>query len=429
MTRIFGRNAALFILLLVCFQSGLFAQDFIQGVIVTSDGIERTGFVQFRSTDSNPKRFRFREKPLGPVTVYEMGDLISVVAGGNRFEFAVVDIEVSVEREPSRKYDEFPFFEKDSVYLRVLLSGSRMLYQYRAPGGRDYFYTRNLNGKIELLVQKYWEQRSPDWIYIRKAENEEYKKQIAEYLQPFDVTDEIKTRLRYTKNDLVALVQKYYDFQNEKPQTIAQDEKSRLFLGVLGGRTRSDLYTKSPKTLTYLDDTDYNTSLETSYGLAADVLLSGTKERASFYSEMTYTRHHFSGSTTVVRIPEDVTTFTPDFDLEYLRFTALMRYKLANTRIQPFVNAGFSISHLFRQEIWVTTFRQFYGTERTTRSRILNDPDPRQYSNGVVFGGGLMFRGFSVEARYERNSNFSGYGSINAWLTNVHMLVMYRFEL
>ena len=147
-----------------------------------------------------------------------------------------------------------------------------------------------------------------------------------------------------------------------------------------------------------------------------------------FEVDALYKRFHFTGATTAVDVATNEKTTANSWE-----FPLLIKYRVSDHPIRPFVDVGLSLHHISDIKQITTTRVIPFGNPFTTSTSNPAELD-HQFNAGFVMGGGIELKTpllrISPELRYTRwgNENFqSRSGLLNSTQNQVEFLVGLTF--
>jgi len=111
------------------------------------------------------------------------------------------------------------------------------------------------------------------------------------------------------------------------------------------------------------------------------------------------------------------------FDLGYLSFNTAVRYKLLDSKVQPYIKAGISNSFMVSDKSNQRVFRKFYSSETTRDQKPLGEF--RKHEQALLLSAGLIFNRLSAEVGVEKGNGLSPYEGLKSSRTSFTFLVGY----
>jgi hypothetical protein len=228
--------------MLIAGSESLFSQvQFVQGYYVTNDGQRTECQIRFRSEDwrDNPKSFEYRANETAEPREADLDRVTELgLASGETF----FRIRVAMDRSTNNlnqldtklQTNELrsPVFASETLFLRLLVSGSATLYQYNE-GNLLRFFLSVSGGPVNQLVYKRYfartkgtgvHDRTKDDMFI--AVNEDYKQQLLNDLKCTDIRKQDIEGLSYDADKLKGIVSKYNSCKGGASVTYEKSRRS-----------------------------------------------------------------------------------------------------------------------------------------------------------------------------------------------------------
>jgi hypothetical protein len=214
--------ALILLLLTVSFN---YAQNtFQKGYIITNENKKTECFIKNEGWTNNPNQFKYKKTLDSPNL---KADLNTVKEFGieNVFKYRRFEVEIDKSSSYTKKLTNFRYsvFEKEIVFLKLLVAGDAELYSYRRSELIRFFYKKK-NSLKQLEYKKYL---SPN---NKVRENINYKKQLRDYFKCNVINT---SQIDYDKKYLVRFFINY-NLCKKSPNLInyAQKEKSKSKLNL-----------------------------------------------------------------------------------------------------------------------------------------------------------------------------------------------------
>lgn len=319
---------------------------------------------------SNPTQFEYQlnensEKKKATIkTVKEFG--INNVSKYVRF---IVDIDRSSMVVDNLSDNPKPIFNKEELFLLVLIEGKSNLYEYTDFNLKRYFYNYE-NSTVEQLVYKLYLTSSHS---MRK--NNHYKQQLLNNLTCSTITSKKIKKLKYSRKYLVRFFVEYNKCtQEDFINFIVKQKKSRFNLNIRPRFYHSSLSIK--KNGYPSRDTDFGSRLGVRLGIESEWFLPYYKNKLAIIIEPTY--QQFEGE-------EEIPRGNVKVDYKSLELPVGIRhYFFLNENSKLFVNL--SVVFDFSNQSIIEQF----GAKMELRTR-----------NNFAFGLGYNYKRFSVELRHQ----------------------------
>lgn len=307
----------------------------------------------------------------------------------------------------------------DSTFLLTLVRGARSLYFNRGEAGNENFYIPGDYG-FDLLVYKRYINDADGNI----SENKKYIGQLALYLRDCREIQSLLKDLSYTQHSLMNLFQKYFSCVSSTPDHLKIKEKRKPDIGALVGLSMTTLDFKGTG-YRYLVDTDYDLSVNLAMGLFFNARLAGNQGKWSISNELMLAFYECEGEYTDYENEDKYSIISTAIGSGFLRINSMIRYTYPVKKLQPYVNAGFSVGLVFMQSNDKRTYTKFYSSEKVERDEALGAF--RNYELSCLAGIGARYGRFHLESRYERGNGMSEYSGIKSITQRIYILLGYRF--
>lgn len=352
-----------------------YAQNkFQNGYFINNDGTKVEVLIKNDDWASNPTSFKYK---ISKDAAVKTGDISSIK------EFSVGDSQtyirynVNIDRSSNRLNElstkRTPEFKMETLFLRILVDGSKAtLFAYRDGNLRRFFY-KTPNEEINQLVYKQYKTEKG-----RVTKNELYKKQLAS----IDKCGNLNTDPGYYKNNLV----KYFiaintcNGKNDQLIDYTKNETAgnfRLKLKVGANYMKVD----AKELGIPFGDPNYSSDYKINprFGLELEYLLPFNNNRWGLFIEPSY--QSFEGEAELFIDGSVVIRRTVPVDYKSVEIPVGVRhyFPLKNEQSRLFLNAAVIFD---------------IAMNSTVRNNELNS------TNNLLFGAGYEFNKLSAEIRY-----------------------------
>ncbi|GAA3605974.1 tRNA modification GTPase [Flavivirga amylovorans] len=279
-----------------------------------------------------------------------------------------------------------PEFQKETLFLKVLIEGKANLYSYEEPNLLKFFY-KNENSKISQLVFKNY---MPVNDVIHK--NERYKQQLLNDLKCENITMNQIKNLEYKKNRLVSFFKKYNNCNNSENITFEKKQKRDLLnLTLRPGFKNSSLKIENGNYRGLsIRDADFNNELGFRFGLEVELLMPYNRNKWSLIIEPTYQSYKSEKEYS----DRSVNKITVDYKSIEIPI-GIRHYLFLNNNSKLFING----SAIFDLNSDSSIVFDFNGSSSTEKLEIESRPN-------MAFGFGYKHHDkYSLELRYQTNRN------------------------
>lgn len=301
---------------------------FEPGYIIGSDG-QRTE-VEIRNVDwsSNPTSFEYRVA--GGTSVE--GTLESIqefgVTGGSIYRKFTVDIDRSSDIVAKLSKERNPEFKSETLFLRQLVTGKAVLYEYLDSGLKRYFYAMEGGNPAQLVYKRYMVMdKSGRWESGNAGANEQYKQQVFNELKCPSISEKDAQNLKYDRGSLMKIFTRFNECTGTAvPTTESHEQKSVTHLTIRPGVANNSFS---------IDNGTSTTDLESAVifriGAEVEVVMPFNKGLWSVAFEPAYQSYSSKASSGTVTIDYK------SIDLG----VSLRRYFFTNEKNRLYANLGF----------------------------------------------------------------------------------------
>lgn len=183
--------------------------SFEKGYFMDHSNQKTNCFIEKIDWNNNPTKFKYKTSENGELQTISI-KLVKEFGIDNFSKYikSEVKIDRSSEAIQDLSYDKKPIFNKEELFLKVLIEGKANLYEYIDGNLKRYFY-KTENSNIEQLIYK-----SYKTIGNSIGENNGFRQQLLVNLKCNNSKlSEIKN-IRYTKNSLLKFFTKYNKCNN-----------------------------------------------------------------------------------------------------------------------------------------------------------------------------------------------------------------------
>ena len=355
---------------------------FEPGYYITDQGQKVNGLIQNEDWGNNPSAFEFKTDASAKAqtkdinTVKEFG-----VDNVSKYIRATVDIDRSANDIANMSMDRNPAFQKETLFLDVLVEGSATLYKYKDGQLTRYFFKVKDSEISQLIYKTYlFESR-------KTLENKTFQQQLFNEVNCKGKTIKQLINLDYTNSDLTD----YFLEQNICSNVPfvnyeIKGTKSDFNLSVRAGINFTDLVVLNP--VSSSRNIEFGTSTNARFGLEAEWLLPFNKNKWGITLEPYYEsykgdyfREGNSGPSSDFFSTIDYQSFSVPIGIRY--------YSFLNSNFAAFYNIGWQYHFDSNDEIINSRGNTTQGTLEIRASQ------------SFFLGAGLKYRGrYSLEFRY-----------------------------
>lgn len=383
---------------------------FEKGYFINNSNVKTECLIKNTDWKNNPTQFNFKITSESEIqqesieNVQEFG--IYDISKHIRIE---VDLDRSSERIKDLSKTSNPLFEKETLFLNVLIEGKASLYEYRETGLRRYFFATE-NKEIKPLIYKKYE-----GVDGNMGENTRFKQQLWNNVKCKNFKVDKLERLEYTKSSLVNYFTDYNNCENTS-FSVYSDKSGRKFLN-LNLRPRlnnSSLYLENLST--NFGDIEMDSQFSFALGLEAEYILPFNKNKWAVLIEPTY--RTYTAEETIESDNIVGGTLSAEADYSSIEIPlGLRHYFYINPNSKIFVNVSYIFDLAINSEVEFTRNdgTNFYTIELEQR-------------NNLGVGVGFMQNDrYSLEIRYHLDRR--SFGNDYYWdstYKNISLILGYR---
>lgn len=276
----------IYILFLMLVFTGLNAQiKFESGYFIKSDGERVECLIRNSEWKDNPSEFEYRMAENAEI---QKGDLKTVKEFGvydvSKYLRAEVDLDRSSDNVADLNTNRNPKYERETLFLNVLIEGDASLYSYVSGNLFRFFYSMS-DGEIKPLIYKRYLAIN-DKGEQRIAKNEQYKSQLRTDLQcDLALSDKIRN-LDYKSNILIGFFKEYNNCKNSEIVEFTGKGKTVFHLSIRPRMNSTSMryVNRTDKSL----DIPFENKTGFSAGIEIEMLLPFNKGKWAIYAEPSF---------------------------------------------------------------------------------------------------------------------------------------------
>jgi len=380
------------------------------------------GSIEYQNWDKTPKAIAFRSNNDSKSTICTPENIQSFSVAGERYVRAIVTIDESPSRDNELSDSETPQYKTDTVFLHVLIDGTKSLYYLKDKNLKEHFFIGQ-NGTYTTLVLIKYLNKVDGVTFIQKKEL--FKGQLNIYLQECSSIQKKINSVSYSKNDLIKLFNEYYKCTQEKTAYQPELDKIKSEFGILGGLSLTNLkFTGSNDNITALINTDYPYSKNFTFGGFFNIILPRKQGRLSFNNELIFTSYKVSGMNLDSYNVYIYTNTYSSIGYSYIKLNNLFKIKFPVKKIFLYIDGGISNGIAVSESSYIRVESQTYSIKNISESSLI---DPRKWERGVLLGLGSNIKSFSFEFRFERADGMSRYVDSSSPVKRYFFILGYKF--
>lgn len=362
--------------------------SFEKGYYIDNENQKTNCLIKNIDWKNNPTEFEFKlseNSELKKTTIKSIKEF--GIYGISKYIRNTVNIDRSSVKINNLSNDRNPKFNKEELFLKVLVEGKSNLYKYADNHIKKYFYS-NENSNIEQLIFK---------RYINSnnqiGENNRFRQQLWSALKCPNIKMREIGNVNYNQNDLVQFFTKYSECHNNEFINFKPTKNRDVFnLTIRPRLNSSSLSTQS--TLSYIRDIDFENKTGFGIGLEAEFILKFNKNKWAIIIEPTYQNYKSKKTTNINNASEG--TLLADVNYSSIEVPAGLRhYLFLNNNSKIFINASIIFDLSLKSSI------EFTGdTGSAGNISSLEIKSGRNFALGI---GYKQNDRYSLEIRYQTN--------------------------
>ncbi|MFL0352263.1 tRNA modification GTPase [Xanthomarina sp. GH4-25] len=397
------KKQLLFLLIMIISFCSYGQISFENGYYINNSNEKISCLIKNIDWNNNPTQFEYK---LSENSESQKGTIKSVKEFGinniSKYIRSTVNIDRSSDNINDLSDDKNPIYNKEILFLKVLIEGKSNLYEYADVNLKRYFYNID-NAIIEPLIYKRF-----NTIDKNIGKNYRFRQQLWVNLKcPNFKLSQIEN-IDYKKNDLVKYFIEYNECQNATVINYEQKQKIDFFNLTLRPRiNNSSLYivssTSNPKSF------DFDNEIGFGFGIEFEFILPYNKNKWAIAIEPTYQNYKSETISTYDNVSGGDLTANVDYSSIEIPFS-IRHYFFLNKNSKIFVNASYILDVSSKTLIELTRVdgSNFNTLEINSRNN---------------FGMGIGFKQsdkYSLEIRYQTSREILG--NDQAWSSNYKTL-------
>ena len=181
---------------------------FEPGSYLTSDGVEREGFILNKDWSSNPTEIRFRENPGATEELVVLEELRGFeIRGTSKYRRELLPVAPHATRNAQLARRQNPEYPEQDILLRILVEGAATLYEHKKGAGTNFYYSVGDGPVRRLLYNDYLDSTNA------RRTNMSYRRQLARDVSCEGASSDLP---RYRRDELVAYFRDYGECTGEE---------------------------------------------------------------------------------------------------------------------------------------------------------------------------------------------------------------------
>lgn len=251
---------------------------FEPGYFVDNSGVKTECLIRNYDWKNSPDQLEYKLLDVQDAQIRKIGEVKEFGVSNTKYVRFTVEIDQSVDALVNISSNKDPEFKEETLFLTCLVEGCASLYQ--SPAHKKFFMKVDSTEIVQLISKKYL-------LDNRVASNNAYKSQLYSNLSCSMITLEDCRNTRYTKSDLIKIINKYNDCKECSSITYQRIKSNETFnIKIKPGLRTSTLSKKNSENTT--DNVDFGWNTKFCLGLEAEFVFPFNKNKWTFVIEPTY---------------------------------------------------------------------------------------------------------------------------------------------
>lgn len=409
------------VLLLFFLSSPVFLQaqsSFTKGFVVTADGDTLKGFINDKDWDFHPNKIQFKQTEEGKVVEYTPKDLKMLqTESGKNFEVFTAEINQTPRKEIS--FDSKEKMEERTFFAQPIIKGVLSFYYYQSPNyEKHYLVQKGTDDLMELLEINY--KKKPNREVLAVTEKR-YIQQLKKLTYDCNVLDDKLKDLKLDMDEITDYVREYNTCKSALEKDFTNMYKKsgvKWEANLFGGFNRNSIsFASAGDTYKFMNAMDFGSRTGFAFGGGVNVILNKWNERWSAGLEWSTFKQEFEDEATINNGGISI-LYKARFETNINSLNLLVRYYLSQKSLRPYLKFGVGKARAGQTEKnSVTGESQFITNEYDDIQEI--DQSTTRY----IFGTGLNFSKFYLEARYSFGNGFEPIPRLDTKANEMYILL------
>ena len=404
-----------FILFLFTCYTAEAQKNFVSGYVVLNTGDTLKGLISDEEWKINPKVIYFKTTAESPAVKYTpLTTRMFCISNGNWYVSYTGQVDGSSLRISELKYNSNPPTVKDTLFLRVQVSGKATLLYARDYRERDHFFIWKTGDTIAELVYNKFLVSIYDGTHTKV--NEAYRSQLVKLVADCSSLSEkiMGIPLDYNRDDFVALIKQYNSCDGAVIEYAEPKEMWDFGFSILAGVNLCRLRFTSDND-GFLESIDMDRSFGYAAGLGFNAIIPRNRKQWSIFN-MVYLKNYTAYGNTTLNLADDKNSVYIDY--HYLKLATTIRYTAPKGVAKPFIGAGMTNGYALKD-------KNLYTNASGTVKELIDGP--KRYEFGLLVEGGLSFNHFAIVLSYEFSNGMSPFLDIQSHVATLYGMVGYTF--
>ncbi|GAB3196560.1 hypothetical protein GCM10027293_09300 [Pontibacter aydingkolensis] len=357
--------------------------------------------------DRNPLHIEVKVNSASAVQKLTVKDIKDFsLSTGDKYERYIVDVDKSPVELNQLKLDDLPLIERDTVFLKTLVTGNAELYYLKDGASKEHYFLKTGDETPLELIYKVTLLENESGTSVSRVPI--YKGMLSAKLTACNEISEKISKVPFKMNALMSLVEDYNTCTSGTTNTYTAKKQA----------IKHNIVTLAGGTFTTLDftGTDYPNLIGkdfkgTNYTVGVSLLSTLPRARAKWairndlmFKPLKAENKHETGNNSG---QENYTSVHTKFDIGYAGLNTSVRYNILDASIKPYVSLGVSYNLMVYNNSTQETYRRYYGIENTRQEEPMKDY--AKHEPALFFSLGLSTKRILAEGKFEKGSAFSPY--------------------
>lgn len=268
---------------------------FEPGYYISNDGHRVEGLIKNMDWETSPDNFLFQETTGGAARQFRISDAKEFgIINASRYVRATVDVDYSSNNLESLSSSPQPEYKKETVFLRLLVSGKASLYRHAGSGREWYFLQYDTTSMVPLVYKLY---KLPGGY----GTNAGFRSQLIGLFACESPGRKDIDRASYTQRDLTKLFLQYNACMSGEAVNLAAHERAQFNLWIRPRLTQASFaaqHYNGYNTTAF----DFEKQLNFSLGVEAEIILPFNKNKWAVIVEPGFERYDATISSEPIKV-------------------------------------------------------------------------------------------------------------------------------
>ena len=331
-------------------------------------------------------------------------------------------IDKSGDRESDLAETENLQYKTDTVFLQVLVDGSKSLYYLKDENSKTFFFIWQNEIFVPLEIIKYLEKG--DGAYHIQTK-EKFRGQLNFYLQDCPSIQKSILHVTYSKSGLIKLFDEYYKCTQKEILYQPELEKIKLEFGITGGISITKIEFIGDDFFQPLIDSNFPLSKNFAFEGYFNIIFPRSQDRWLLRNELLFTSYKVNGFNLDSKDPNIYTNTYTSIGYSYIKLNNLIRFRQQVKKSFLFVDGGITNGITVSETNWLRAEAHVFSVNNIMEKEALTNS--RKWEREYIIGLGTELKKFSFEFRYEKTDGMSTYPLLSSPVKRYFLIMGLRF--